>query len=110
MSNNKEQTHTNSEELREQLDKIFTKLKLVNIDEDGNNVYEESQPFNRQLDEAVALFTTHLKQAELHGRMDELSQLPISGFINMDGLRFDVVPKAIIDQRIEKLKSMEGEV
>lgn len=50
------ETRVGLQEIREQLDKIFTKLKFVEIGEDGSNVYQESKPFSSQLNEAVALF------------------------------------------------------
>jgi hypothetical protein len=64
-------SNTENTELWETLDKIFTKMELVEIGEDGSNVYRGSKPFISQLDEATKLIQAKLIEA----RIDEVERI-----------------------------------
>lgn len=84
-------------ELDELLDKAFTKLELVEIGENGNNVYRESKPFRSQITEAKQAIQALLEQ--------EKNKAYKQGYV--DGAVEEIVSHELAKKKV--LKELKGE-
>ena len=80
---------------------IYGDLSLLGI---GQDVEAENC-----VDHIMKLIQARDEQREIDIRIDELQALPHSGFINMDGIRFDVVSLGSLNGRIAELQALKQE-
>lgn len=92
-------------DLYEMLDKVFTKLQLVEVGEDGTNIYSESKPFLSQITEAKAKIEAYVTTRVI----DELEKILEAGYDDMHKTHdYNRIVESLFD-RITELKGTKDE-